>query len=311
MPSSLAGMASLNKDAEIFQKTRLCKFYVRGRCSRGEACSFAHGKEQLQPSPDFYRTRMCMELVKKGACLQGSKCRFAHRPDELRPTVAPASNVASTMHPEDGLSEEVAKESMALMAQLAIVQAEMQRLRESAMPSPQVLAPYTETLMQQVQMMQQKAQQLMEELQVLHGLVDTLDAGPTACHGPVCGGLVPAKSPSQEQEGPTVVQDKLHKPSSDPADFSRQRTAEPDEDAESLSSDDEYDGSVLSEHDFDEPSTEEPRGAAREAAEYSCAAPSLALPVRNTFVHFTVEDDVMSAPLRKVSSEGALFAAVH
>jgi len=32
-----------------FQKTKLCKFFEQGSCSRGEECLYAHGGEELQP----------------------------------------------------------------------------------------------------------------------------------------------------------------------------------------------------------------------------------------------------------------------
>mmetsp|Transcript_20647 Transcript_20647/g.45269 ORF Transcript_20647/g.45269 Transcript_20647/m.45269 type:complete len:248 (-) Transcript_20647:338-1081(-) len=68
----------------VCQKTRLCAFHIRGACSRGQACSFAHGQEELRPLPDLRQTRWCPTLMRHGRCDGGTGCRFAHTVEELR-----------------------------------------------------------------------------------------------------------------------------------------------------------------------------------------------------------------------------------
>jgi len=68
----------------IFDKTRLCKFYVKGKCKRGQACTFAHGDVEVQPQPDFFRTQLCAGFVRSGMCELGSGCKYAHSAQELR-----------------------------------------------------------------------------------------------------------------------------------------------------------------------------------------------------------------------------------
>eukprot|EP00928_Gymnodinium_smaydae_P064126 TRINITY_DN47540_c0_g1_i1.p1 TRINITY_DN47540_c0_g1~~TRINITY_DN47540_c0_g1_i1.p1 ORF type:complete len:215 (+),score=23.96 TRINITY_DN47540_c0_g1_i1:81-647(+) len=64
-----------------FQKTKVCKFWLEGRCLRGNQCVFAHGHVDVQPAPDLTKTRMCKYL---GVCKKGASCGYAHLPKELR-----------------------------------------------------------------------------------------------------------------------------------------------------------------------------------------------------------------------------------
>lgn len=62
------------------RNTRLCRFFQRGACTRGAACTFAHAEADLLPAPDFSRTKMCPKLHE----CEDPQCRFAHRQHELR-----------------------------------------------------------------------------------------------------------------------------------------------------------------------------------------------------------------------------------
>ncbi|CAK0894331.1 unnamed protein product [Prorocentrum cordatum] len=68
-----------------FVKSQLCKFYETG-CSRGDACEFAHGLEELQAAPDLTKTSLC-RAWQAGRCRRSSEeCSFAHGLDDLRVT---------------------------------------------------------------------------------------------------------------------------------------------------------------------------------------------------------------------------------
>ena len=81
-------VAAADKDSrrlEVHKKTRLCKFFVAGACTRGSSCAFAHGASQLRDQPDFSKTRLCADFAEAGWCVAGQKCQFAHGKSELRP----------------------------------------------------------------------------------------------------------------------------------------------------------------------------------------------------------------------------------
>lgn len=67
----------------VLWKTRLCSFHASGLCRRGAACGFAHGDEDLRPSPDFERTSVCPHWLNSGEC-KVVGCRYAHSGEELR-----------------------------------------------------------------------------------------------------------------------------------------------------------------------------------------------------------------------------------
>ncbi len=96
-------------------KSKVCRFYATGRCKYGHGCTFAHSANELRPSPDFRKTKlcsrpgcddptctyahglgdvrwvtndnMCVEWLLTGACTHSITCPFAHNTvhlDELR-----------------------------------------------------------------------------------------------------------------------------------------------------------------------------------------------------------------------------------
>jgi len=69
--------------AEVFRKTKICKFHAMGLCSRGEACRYAHAADDLQPLPDLTCTKICPTLLRAGSC-QDLGCKYAHSRCELK-----------------------------------------------------------------------------------------------------------------------------------------------------------------------------------------------------------------------------------
>eukprot|EP00928_Gymnodinium_smaydae_P067901 TRINITY_DN5090_c3_g1_i1.p1 TRINITY_DN5090_c3_g1~~TRINITY_DN5090_c3_g1_i1.p1 ORF type:complete len:246 (-),score=17.28 TRINITY_DN5090_c3_g1_i1:272-946(-) len=69
--------------SEIFRRTRKCRFYGMGKCTRGSACNFAHATEELRPRLNLTCTKMCPSLVKTGSCTVGG-CTYAHRVEDRR-----------------------------------------------------------------------------------------------------------------------------------------------------------------------------------------------------------------------------------
>lgn len=66
-------------------KFTFCKYFFRGKCTRGSTCTFAHGVEELRERPQLSKTRIC-EKWRQGACehINPENCRFAHGKDDLR-----------------------------------------------------------------------------------------------------------------------------------------------------------------------------------------------------------------------------------
>jgi len=68
---------------DIFHRTKMCKFFIMGMCTRGESCQYAHSKDDLTPLPDLKCTKLCSELIQTGHCRDRS-CSFAHTRQDLR-----------------------------------------------------------------------------------------------------------------------------------------------------------------------------------------------------------------------------------
>lgn len=67
----------------MFSKTKACRFYNAGKCTKGTDCQFAHSLVELRPIPDLRCTRMCKTIVQCGKC-DSPTCPFAHSKAELR-----------------------------------------------------------------------------------------------------------------------------------------------------------------------------------------------------------------------------------
>lgn len=72
-----------NVRTQVFEKTKMCKFYILGACTKGSSCRFAHYPSELQELPDLACTKLCKTLVATGRC-DNPECRYAHQKEELR-----------------------------------------------------------------------------------------------------------------------------------------------------------------------------------------------------------------------------------
>jgi len=67
-----------------FQKTKMCRFFKAGACTRGYECVYAHSTCELQELPDLHKTELCARFAFAGSCDKADACRFAHGTKELR-----------------------------------------------------------------------------------------------------------------------------------------------------------------------------------------------------------------------------------
>eukprot|EP00919_Chromeraceae_sp_WS-2016_P025975 GHVR01061410.1.p1 GENE.GHVR01061410.1~~GHVR01061410.1.p1 ORF type:complete len:153 (+),score=43.44 GHVR01061410.1:242-700(+) len=87
---------------EQFFRIKMCPWLDKGRCWRGDHCTYAHSPHQLVQSPvSLQKTRLCQLYLKGecsfssetaicrfwsvGSCPQGMSCRHAHGTHDLRP----------------------------------------------------------------------------------------------------------------------------------------------------------------------------------------------------------------------------------
>jgi hypothetical protein len=71
----------------MFSNTKMCRFFILGKCAKGPQCPFAHDKIELRNMPDLRCTKLCKELLENGECNDKS-CTYAHNKEELRSTGA-------------------------------------------------------------------------------------------------------------------------------------------------------------------------------------------------------------------------------
>jgi hypothetical protein len=80
-----------------FRKTRMCKFFEQGCCSKGDKCSFAHKLSALKSRPNLHKTQLCMAFQRNGTCRDGQACKYAHGESELQSSAKQASALVSTL----------------------------------------------------------------------------------------------------------------------------------------------------------------------------------------------------------------------
>jgi len=69
-------------------KTKLCVFFPKGACLKGEACHFAHGSKELAVETDLRKTSLCQRWCRNACLFDSKECPYAHGAAELRMTAA-------------------------------------------------------------------------------------------------------------------------------------------------------------------------------------------------------------------------------
>lgn len=72
---------------KMMKKTKMCSFYMYGKCTRGEECMYAHNSLELQGKPNLRKTSLCPQFMESGYCeWMSNGCEYAHGLHELRGT---------------------------------------------------------------------------------------------------------------------------------------------------------------------------------------------------------------------------------
>eukprot|EP00811_Abedinium_folium_P001278 NODE_11168_length_1303_cov_6.784864.p1 GENE.NODE_11168_length_1303_cov_6.784864~~NODE_11168_length_1303_cov_6.784864.p1 ORF type:complete len:356 (+),score=50.25 NODE_11168_length_1303_cov_6.784864:146-1213(+) len=71
------------REGTIYKRTRICVYYESGTCRHGSNCTYAHGREELQPQTNLSCTKFCRAMQLKGEC-SDPNCRYAHTKKERR-----------------------------------------------------------------------------------------------------------------------------------------------------------------------------------------------------------------------------------
>merc|ERR1712072_318106 len=70
--------AAEEEDEKI--KRTICKFWLEGKCDRGDKCSFAHGETEIgKKITEESRQQVTCRFWLQGKCKKGDGCKWAHK----------------------------------------------------------------------------------------------------------------------------------------------------------------------------------------------------------------------------------------
>lgn len=76
------GYTSRAERSAGFTKTRMCKFFLEGKCTRGKKCTFAHGEEEKHAQCQPLCMKLCKTLIATGRC-KNENCKYAHSKEDI------------------------------------------------------------------------------------------------------------------------------------------------------------------------------------------------------------------------------------
>ncbi|SCM01837.1 zinc finger protein, putative [Plasmodium chabaudi adami] len=82
---SLNNVVNTSERRILFYKTKICPWYIKGKCERRKTCLYAHAQNELRELPNLCKTSLCPKLKINETC-NDKKCKYAHTNIELRAT---------------------------------------------------------------------------------------------------------------------------------------------------------------------------------------------------------------------------------
>eukprot|EP00429_Kryptoperidinium_foliaceum_P044595 CAMPEP_0176110600 /NCGR_PEP_ID=MMETSP0120_2-20121206/55537_1 /TAXON_ID=160619 /ORGANISM="Kryptoperidinium foliaceum, Strain CCMP 1326" /LENGTH=537 /DNA_ID=CAMNT_0017444807 /DNA_START=69 /DNA_END=1683 /DNA_ORIENTATION=+ len=163
-------------DSRQLEKTKLCRFWAKGQCGRGDQCTFAHGRVQLRPQPDLYRTKLCVHYL-SGGCNHGDRCRYAHGDTEVRPCdrVKPLKNAAHKRGAAAGASSTSASSTPPMIFADSPVEHDYGAKAPPSLPPTPTPDHLAVALARELELVMQKAGRLQAELHSLRTTQDSYD----------------------------------------------------------------------------------------------------------------------------------------
>jgi len=76
------GYTSRAERSAGFTKTRMCKFFLEGKCTRGKKCTFAHGEDEKHAQCQPLCMKLCKTLIATGRC-KNENCKYAHSKEDI------------------------------------------------------------------------------------------------------------------------------------------------------------------------------------------------------------------------------------
>ncbi|SBT76263.1 zinc finger protein, putative [Plasmodium ovale] len=82
---NLSNVVNTSERRILFYKTKICPWYIKGKCERRKTCLYAHAQNELRELPNLCKTSLCPKLKINESC-NDKKCKYAHTNIELRAT---------------------------------------------------------------------------------------------------------------------------------------------------------------------------------------------------------------------------------
>ncbi|ANQ07466.1 Uncharacterized protein PCOAH_00018590 [Plasmodium coatneyi] len=82
---NMSNVVNTSERRILFYKTKICPWYIKGKCERRKTCLYAHAQNELRELPNLCKTSLCPKLKINESC-NDKKCKYAHTNIELRAT---------------------------------------------------------------------------------------------------------------------------------------------------------------------------------------------------------------------------------